>query len=207
MAVVADFAKSRASRTNVVEMDTHAQATLHYIRSSMDAAALVATPGSAGIAIGLAGVTAALLAAGPGRAHWVAIWITAAPIATLMGATVMARQQRLQRRTLFGASVRRFVLCLAPALLVGAILTAADLYDGNVRVMAGTWLLLYGCALMAASATTIRLIGWLGGLFVLLGGVALLLPVSTHNLILGIGFGGLHLLFGAYVVGRESHEH
>ena len=188
-------------------MDAHAQATLRYIRSSMDAAALVATPGSAGIAIGLVGALAAVLAAGPGRAHWLVVWIAAAPLASLLGAAVMARQQRLQGRTLFGPSVRRFVLCLVPALLVAALLTAADLYDGNVRVVAGTWLLLYGCALMAASATTIPLVGWLGGLFVLLGIAALLLPVHTHNLLLGIGFGGLHLLFGAYLAGRESHEH
>jgi hypothetical protein len=42
-------------------------------------------------------------------------------------------------------------------------------------------------------------------LFVLLGIAALLVPVSTHNLILGVSFGGLHLLFGAYLMGRGSH--
>ena len=172
----------------------------------MDAAALVATPGSAGIAIGLVGVSAALVAAGPGRAHSLAVWISAAPVAGLVGAIIMARQQRLVGRTLFGPSVRRFVLCLAPALLAGAILTAADVYDGNLHVVAGTWLLLYGCAVMAASAATIGLVAWLGGLFALLGIAALLLPTSTHNLILGVGFGGLHLLFGTYLVGRASHE-
>jgi hypothetical protein len=201
-----DLAKTAASRNNTVAMDAHAQATLRYIRSSMDAAALVVTPGSAGIVIGLVGVIAVLLAAGPWSAHWLAIWIAAAPLASLMGAMVMARQQRLQGRSLFGVTVRRFVLCLAPALLAGAVLTAADLYDGNLRIVPGTWLLLYGCAVMAASATTIRLVAWLGGLFVLLGISALLLPMSTHNLILGVGFGGLHLVFGAYLVGRGSHE-
>jgi hypothetical protein len=203
---VSDLAKTDASKSNVVAMDVHAQATLRYIRSSMDAAALVATPGSAGIVIGLVGTIAGLLASGPWRAHWLAIWIAAALVASLLGATVMGRQQRLQSRSLFGASVRRFLLCLAPALLAGAVLTASDLYDGNLRPVAGTWLLLYGCAVMAASATTIGLVGWLGGLFVLLGIGALILPMSTHNLILGVGFGGLHLLFGAYLVGRGSHE-
>jgi hypothetical protein len=187
-------------------MDTHAQATLRYIRSSMDAAALVATPGSAGLAIGLVGVTAALLSAGPGRAHSLAVWISAAPLAGLLGAAIMARQQRLLGRTLFGPSVRRFTLCLAPALLVGAVLTVADLYDGNLHVIAGTWLLLYGCAVMAASATTIALVAWLGGLFMVLGVAALLLPSTTHNLLLGLGFGGLHLLFGTYLIGRASNE-
>ena len=126
-------------------MDDHAHETLRYIRSSMDAAALVATPGSAGIVIGLVGVLASLLAAGPWRAHWVSVWIAAAPLAALLGATVMVRQQRLQGRTPFGASARRFALCLAPPLLAGAALTAADLSDGNLRVVAATWLLLYGC--------------------------------------------------------------
>jgi hypothetical protein len=203
---VTDLVKTAASSNNTVAMDAHAQATLRYIRSSMDAAALVVTPGSAGIVIGLVGVIAVLLAAGPWSAHWLAIWIAAAPLASLMGAMVMARQQRLQGRGLFGVTVRRFVLCLAPALLAGAVLTAADLYDGNLRIVPGTWLLLYGCAVMAASATTIRLVAWLGGLFVLLGITALLLPMSTHNLILGVGFGGLHLVFGTYLVGRGSHE-
>lgn len=187
-------------------MDAHAQAALRHIRSSMDAATLVVTPGSAGIVIGLVGVVAALLAAGPFRSHWLLIWLAAAPLAALLGATIMARQQRLQGRTLFGPSGRRFVLCLAPALMAGAVLTAADVHDGNVRVVPGTWLLLYGSAVMAASATTVRLVAWFGGLFVLLGIAALLSPVSTHNLILGVSFGGLHLLFGAYLVGHGSHD-
>jgi hypothetical protein len=118
----------------------------------------------------------------------------------------MARQQRLLGRTLFGPSVRRFVLCLAPALLAGAVLTAADIYDGNQHVIAGTWLLLYGCAVVAASAMTIGLVAWFGGLFVLLGIAALLAPAGAHNLILGVGFGGLHLLFGTYLIGRAAHE-
>lgn len=203
---MADAATNLARKNSTVAMDAHAQATLRYIRSSMDAASLVVTPGSAGIAIGVVGVIAALLAAGPWRAHWLDIWIGAAPLAALAGATVMARQQRLQGRTLFGPSVRRFVMCLTPALLAGSVLTAADLYHGDLSEVAGTWLLLYGCAVMAASATTIQLVRWLGALFMLLGMTALFTPVGMHNLILGAGFGGLHLLSGAYLVGRGSHE-
>jgi len=118
----------------------------------------------------------------------------------------MARQQRIQGRTLFGPSGRRFVLCLAPALLAGAVLTAVNVQDSNLRVVPGTWLLLYGSAVMAASAATIPLVSWLGGLFVLFGIAALLSPASAHNLILGASFGGLHLLFGAYLVGRGSRD-
>ena len=185
-------------------MSDHAEATLRYIRSSMDAALGVETPGSAGILVGLVGVLAAVAAAGPWRLQWLTVWLIAAPVACAVGAVVMARQQRLHGRTLFGPSGRRFMLCLAPALLVGAILTAVDLRDGNLQVVAGTWLLLYGCAVVTASATTIQLVAWLGALFMVLGVAALLMPVSSHNLLLGLGFGGLHVLFGAYLVGWKS---
>jgi hypothetical protein len=46
----------------------------------------------------------------------------------------------------------------------------------------------------------------LGTLFLLLGAAALALPISAHNTILGIGFGGLHLLFGAFLMGRATRE-
>jgi hypothetical protein len=196
--------KSSAARGAPVAMSDHAEATLRYIRSSMDAASGVETPGSAGISVGLVGVLAAVAAAGPWRPQWLTVWLTAAPVACAVGAAVMARQQHLHGRTLFGPSGRRFMLCLAPALLVGAILTAVDLRDGNLQVLAGTWLLLYGCAVVTASAITIQLVAWLGALFMALGVVALLLPVSTHNLLLGLGFGGLHLLFGTYLVAWKS---
>jgi hypothetical protein len=198
--------KSHATGSEPVVLGEHAEATLRYIRSSMDAASVVVTPGSAGIVVGIVGVIAALLAAGPLQAHWPWVWIAAAPLACLSGAMVMARQQRLHGRTLFGPSGRRLALCLAPALLAGALLTGAELYDGNVRAVAGTWLLLYGCAVVTASAATIRLAIWLGALFMVLGAAALVLPLGAHNLLLGAGFGGLHLVFGAYLVGRRSHE-
>ena len=127
-------------------MGDHAEATLRYIRSSMDAASGVVTPGSAGILVGLVGVIAAVLAAGPWCSQWMMVWIVAAPVACVVGGAVMARQQRLHGRTLFGPSGRRFILCLAPALVVGAILTAAEFRDGDMRIVAATWLLLYGCA-------------------------------------------------------------
>ena len=46
---------------NTVALDSHALGTLQYIRASIDAAGLLAVPGSAGIAIGAVGILAALL--------------------------------------------------------------------------------------------------------------------------------------------------
>jgi len=80
-----------------------------------------------------------------------------------------------------------------------------DRSTADVHAIAGTWLLLYGSAVLAASVVTIRLLCGLGALFLFLGVIALLAPVSAQNLLLGAGFGGLHLLFGVYLTGRGSH--
>jgi hypothetical protein len=190
---------------NSVAMDAHARETLRYIRSSMDAATLIVTPGSAGIVIGTVGVAAALLCAAEKWAFdWRLVWISAAPVAGLLGAGVMARQQRIQGRTVFGASTRRFAFCMAPPLLTGTVLTAVLFHLGQLRILPGIWLLLYGCAVLAASASTVRVIAWLGALFMVLGTAALVLPETAQNLILGVGFGGLHLAFGGYLARRVS---
>jgi hypothetical protein len=84
------------------------------------------------------------------------------------------------------------------------VLTAVLWSSDNLRAIPGTWLLLYGCGLIAASTATARTIGILGGGFVALGLVALLLPASLQIPMLGAGFGGLHILFG-YLTRRAGH--
>jgi hypothetical protein len=86
----------------------------------------------------------------------------------------------------------------------GVIMTAVHWSAGNVHAIPGTWLLLYGCALMTASTATTRMIAAMGALFILLGLVTLLLPDGLQILMLGAGFGGLHILFGI-LIGRVGH--
>ena len=61
-----------------------------------------------------------------------------------------------------------------------------------------------GCGLIAASIATSRSIGILGGAFVAVGLLALVLPDSVQIAMLGVGFGGLHILFG-YLTRRAGH--
>ena len=55
-----------------------------------------------------------------------------------------------------------------------------------------------------ASTVTTRTIGLLGASFALLGVLALLLPGGAQILMLGAGFGGLHIVFGI-LIGRIGH--
>ena len=59
---------SAMQSANAVRIDSHAVATLRYIWESMDAAASVAVPGSAGIAMGAVGLLATRFAAPPSEA-------------------------------------------------------------------------------------------------------------------------------------------
>lgn len=188
-----------------VALDSHAAATLRYIRASMDAAGTLAVPGSAGIAMGMIGLTAAALASAPLlRPHWLAVWLMAAAIASAVGGVIMARQSSRQGSTLLGAPARKLVLCLAPGLFAGAVLTVVEYRSGDLHAIPGTWLLMYGCALISTSATTTRIVGLLGALFALLALFAFALPDGLQTLVLATGFGGLHVIFGL-LIGSSSH--
>jgi hypothetical protein len=192
---------------NAVRIDSHAVATLRYIRASMDAASFVAVPGSAGIAMGSVGLLAMVLSSAPGlREYWLAIWLASAALGGGIGFALMTRPASLRGLLLSGTPLRRFALGLFPALFGGAVMTTLHWSSGNLHAIPGTWLLLYGCALISASVAATRTLAIMGGAFIGLGLVALLLPDSLQILTLGVGFGGLHVLFG-FLIGRTTREH
>lgn len=190
---------------NTVNLDSHAAATLRYIRASMESAASLAVPGSTGIASGIVGVSAAIVSSVPAlQPHWLIVWLLAAVLAAGIGGALLLRQPSLRALTIGGAPIRRFAIGLLPSLFAGAVMTFVLWSSGMQRIIPGTWMLLYGCGLIAASAATARTIGILGGSFVAVGLLALLLPQSWQIAMLGVGFGGLHILFG-YLMGRAGH--
>jgi hypothetical protein len=189
---------------NTVALDSHALGTLNYIRASIEAASAFAVPGIAGIAMGAVGILATVIASIPTFArHWLEIWVLAAIGASVTGVLLIARPD--PGVTLYRGPARKFVLSLCPALLAGAVLTVVLWEQGLTRLIPGMWLLLYGCAVLSASMMTtaaiMGLIVTLGGLFVAYGLIAFQLPPRWHNFTLGLGFGGLHLVFGI-LIGR-----
>jgi hypothetical protein len=195
VALVARPRKNAMHSAETVQLDSHAAATLRYIRASMESAASLAVPGSTGMASGSVGLLAAIVSSIPAvRPHWLIVWLVAAVVAAVAGGVLLFRQ----------APIRRFAIGLLPSLFAGAVMTAVLWSSGNLQAIPGTWLLLYGCGLVAASTATAKSIGILGASFVAAGLLALVLPDSLQILMLGSGFGGLHLGFG-YSVRRAGH--
>ena len=196
---------------NTVAMDSHALGTLNYIRASIDAAGAFAVPGTAGIAMGLVGLAAAGVGSIPAlAAYWLIIWLVAATVGAGVGVVLVARHRSGVGLALYRGPARRFVLCLCPALLAGGVLTAVLYQAGEPQLLPGVWLLLYGCAVLSAALMTapamMHLIGTMGGLFVACGALAFEISPHWHNVLLGSGFGLLHLVFG-FLIGRiESVE-
>ena len=192
-------------KENVSSLDSHAAATLRYIRASMDGAALLSLPGSAGIALGLVGFLATALSyMGSLRGYWIEIWLFAGVLACAIGSLLVVRESSLRGLNLIGMPLRRFAVCLFPSLFVGLVMTALLWRQGDLHDIPGSWLISYGGALIAASATTTRTIGVMGACFSLLGLITFVLPGNLHIMALCAGFGGLHIIFGI-IIGRRYH--
>lgn len=189
-------------------IESRALGTLAYIRASIESSSSMDVPGMAGIVMGTIGVLAAIAVSLPRLApHWLAIWLIAAALALLLGGALVARQIVRRGHSRYLGPARKFLLCLCPALLAGAVLTLVFGMAGTTSFIPGMWLLLYGCAVLSASTVTTaeiaRLISIMGGLFVGLGLMTFALPTMAHTAMLGLGFGVLHIIFGI-LIGRLS---
>ena len=187
-----------AGRT--VQIDSHAADTLRYIRASMEAAALLRVPGSLAIAAGIVGLLAASMSSIPAfGVHWLIVWIVAAFAAASVGTILLLRHSPAGTLTIAGSPVRKFALGFVPSLAAGAVLTFVLWTGGHEQLISGAWLILYGCALISASATATRIMAHIGSAFFALGVLALLAPGEVQILLLGTGFGALHILLGILI--------
>ena len=192
-----------------VTIESRALGTLAYIRASIDSSSSMDVPGMAGIVMGVIGVLAAIMVSVPRwSAQWLGIWLSAAALALLLGGALVARQYVRRPHARYYGPARKFLLCLCPALFAGAVLTVVSWTASMTGIIPGMWLLLYGCAVLSAGTVTIagisRLIGVMGGLFAVLGVITFILPGAAHTLMLGLGFGVLHIVFGI-LIGRSAH--
>lgn len=196
---------NKPAEGEVPTLHGQALANLRFIRETMEGAGyFTAVPGSAGVVMGAIGLLAAAVAAIPGLASlWLQVWLIAAVAATTVGGVLIAYKARTTGITLYRGPAKRFVLSLLPALLAGVIFTVVLVNYELPALIPGTWMVLYGCAVMAASLVSLPVIAAMGAGFMLLGTVAFLAPVSLANLLLGAGFGGLHLVFGMLLAKRH----
>ncbi|MEO8036465.1 MAG: hypothetical protein ABI837_18655 [Acidobacteriota bacterium] len=185
----------------------HTLDNLRYIRKPLEkAGSYTSIPGWGAVAIGITALVTCVIAQGPsgGRPRvWLTIWLGEAVVAASIGVLTMWRKTRQPAHAFrMNASRRLMASSLAP-LLSAALLTlvAADL--GDYVLMPPLWLLFYGSAFVSSRAFALRVVPIMGLSFLLLGGAACAVSLPAGNILLGIGFGGVHIVFGLIIA--RSH--
>jgi hypothetical protein len=177
---------------------------LRFIRETMErAGAFTAVPGWGGFAMGVSALAATGIAARQtGTGAWLITWLIEGFLAIALGLWTMKRKADSAQLPLLSAPGRRFVLSFAPPLLVGALLTVVLFQADLSRAIPGTWLLLYGTGVVTGGAFSVRIVPLMGMCFMLVGAIALFCPFSWGTALLGVGFGGLHVVFGIIIARR-----
>jgi hypothetical protein len=196
----------RRSTPDPIPLHTHAIDNLRFIRETMERAeAFTAVPGWGGVAMGLTAIAAAVVAEWqPSVRLFFATWLVEGALAIALGVLAMRQKSRAAGLELWSAPARKFVFSFVPPMLAGGILTLALWRAGQAQLIPGMWLLLYGTGVITGGAFSVRVIPVMGGCFLAGGTLALLMAIglqnmSGQNLLLGLCFGVLHIVFGIMI--------
>ena len=179
----------------------HAISNLRFIREAMErATAFTSIPGWGGVGVGITALLAAAYAHRVvDRPEWLKVWLIEAAIAAAIAGVTMMQKARRANVSFTGAPARRFFISYFAPLIAGAALTYLLAHGGFRTALPATWLLLYGASFISSGAFSIRVVPVMGVCFMLLGVAACFAPIAAGNILLGIGFGGLHVVFGLII--------
>ena len=188
-----------------VGIEVRAAENLRYIRETIERAnTFTAVPGWGGLWMGLTSIAAGVIADRQADlSGWLLVWLIEACIAVTIGLIALRLKARATGQAFWSRPARKFALAFAPPVAAAVVLTAALWRAGAASVIPGTWLALYGVAVMGAGAFSIPAVPAMGVGFLVLGCIALLLP-SFGSLALICGFGFLHIVFGLMIARRHG---
>jgi hypothetical protein len=198
----------RAERVSAepTPLHDHAIESVRVIRDAMErAGSFTAVPGAGMIAIGATALVAAAIARfAESERGWLTVWIVEGVLAAAISGFTIARKAQRLRLSLRSGPSRRFALAFLPSFVAGAALTSTLVTHGMGSFLPGLWLLLYGTAVTAAGALSVRIVPLMGALFMGTGVAALLLGPAYGNTLMAAGFGGLHIVFGVAIARRHG---
>lgn len=189
--------------TDPAPIHEHALRNLRYIRETMErAGAFTSIPGWGGVLIGISATITAIVTDTKEGKTWLLCWLAEAVFAAIVGVITIAMKSRRTGVSFSDAPARRFFISYFAPLIAGAVLTLvlarAELYEA----LPATWLLLYGTSFVSSGAFSIEVVPIMGVCFMLLGGAASFASPQIANVLMGVGFGGLHIVFGAIIARR-----
>jgi len=181
-----------------------AEDNLRFIRSAMEGSSrFTDVSGTGMVLIGVSAVPAAIIAAAqPTEAAAVLVWEAELAVAVTIGLLATLRKAGGHWARLLAAPARKFALGLAPPLAAGGVLTLVLQREGLLDLLPGMWLLVYGAAIAAAGAFSVRILPALGFAFMAIGALAFVVDPGWSHWLLGLAFGGLHIACGVTIARR-----
>lgn len=192
------------SQPEPVSLPDRAIENLRYIRNAMEGASAFTAISGWGLALaGFSALGAAWIASTRTGTPWLVVWLIEAALGLGLSFAFTLRKARRAGAPILRGAGRRFVLGFAPPSFAAVLLTPPLLAAGAHEVLAGTWLLLYGAAITTAGAFSVRAVPAMGAAFMVTGALALAFP-PLRDVWLALGFGGLHIVFGAILARRHG---
>ena len=191
----------RSHKREPIPIDARAVDHLRYIRETMERAGeFTAVPGWGGVAMGVTAIAAAFIAVHQSSPRsWLTVWLVEAFVAVAIAAATAATKAHRANAALFSGPGRKFLLSFAPPIIVGGLLTFALFRSGAVAFLPGVWLLLYGTAIVTGGAFSVRVIPVMGLCLMVMGALALFVPIQSGDLFMALGFGVVQIGFGIWI--------
>jgi hypothetical protein len=193
------------ARSRRAALEVYAADNLQFIRDTMErAAAFTAVPGEGGVVIGVSALAAGWVARGYPLEKQFWIWLLEGILAAGLGMAALVSKSKRLSLPLSSRTAKRTLMSFATPVLAGVMLTVALYRADALTLFAGLWLLLYGVAVITGGAFSVRVVPLMGLCFLALGSLALVTPAAWGNWFMMIGFGGLHLVFGAVIARKHG---
>jgi hypothetical protein len=196
--------RQERSTAEPVKISDRAIDNLAFIRETMERSThFTAVPGYGGILMGVTAIAAAYIAhQQPSVRDWLIVWLTEAFLAFAIGLLAMWQKTKISQTSLISGPSKKFAFGFAPPLIAGVAITLGLWRFEHYEMMAPVWMLLYGAAVVTGGAFSVRVIPVMGWIFMTIGAAAFALPASFGNILMGVSFGLVHIIFGLIIARR-----
>jgi hypothetical protein len=196
--------RQERSTAEPVKISDRAIDNLAFIRETMERSThFTAVPGYGGILMGVTAMAAAYIAhQQPSVRDWLIVWLTEAFLAFAIGLLAMWQKTKISQTPLVSGPSKKFAFGFAPPLIAGVAITLGLWRFDHYEMMAPVWMLLYGAAVVTGGAFSVRVIPVMGWIFMAIGAVAFAVPAGYGNILMGVSFGLVHIIFGLIIARR-----
>ena len=179
---------------------------LSFIRQTMErSSSFTAVSGWGQVLVGVSALlTSAITWRETNTQKWLLTWIAEAALALAIACISIYRKARSKGLPLTSGPGRKFAISFLPPALAGLIITVVLSKAGLTQFLPGTWLLLYGAAVVTGGAFSVSIVPVMGCCFMLAGASAFAAPTRWGNAFMAAGFGGLHILFGILIARKHG---